>query len=120
MENVGMEPRLVHGSLHGPGYSGGGALTSGYALPSGVAFAADYHVYAVEWDKDSLRFYVDDTLYETRAPEDAPSGARWAYDHPFYLLLNLAVGGNWPGNPDQTTAFPAAMKIDYVRAYTPG
>lgn len=120
MENVGMEPRLVHGSLHGPGYSGGSALTSDYALPSGAAFAADYHVYAVEWDSGSLRFYVDDTLFETRSPEDALSGATWVYDHPFYLLLNLAVGGNWPGDPDQTTAFPATMKIDYVRAYTPG
>jgi beta-glucanase (GH16 family) len=120
MENVGMEPRLVHGSMHGPGYAGGGALTNKYALPSGVAFAADYHLYAVEWDAVEIRFYVDDTLYETRSPEDAPSGARWVYDHPFYLLLNLAVGGNWPGDPDLTTKFPATMKVDYVRAYTPG
>jgi beta-glucanase (GH16 family) len=120
MENVGMEPRLVHGSMHGPGYSGGSALTGKYALPSGQAFAADYHLYAVEWDADGVRFYVDDTLYETRTPEDAPSGATWVYDHPFYLLLNLAVGGTWPGSPDQTTAFPATLKIDYVRAYTPG
>ncbi len=120
LENVGMEPRLVHGSLHGPGYSAGAALTSDYALPSGAAFAADYHVYAVEWDVEGLRFYVDDTLYKTRTPEDAPPGAPWVYDHAFYLLLNLAVGGKWPGDPDQTTAFPATMKIDYVRAYTPG
>lgn len=120
MENVGMEPRLVHGSLHGPGYSGGAALTQKYALTSGVAFAADYHLYAVEWDSAGARFYVDETLYETRTPADAPAGATWAYDHPFYVLLNLAVGGTWPGDPDQTTAFPAAMKIDYVRAYTPG
>jgi beta-glucanase (GH16 family) len=120
MENVGMEPRLVHGSMHGPGYSGGGALTLDYALPSGTAFAAGFHLYAVEWDAESMRFYVDDTLYETRTPEDAPAGAKWVYDHPFYLLLNLAVGGTWPGDPDQTTAFPQTMKIDYVRAYKPG
>jgi beta-glucanase (GH16 family) len=119
MENVGKEPKLVHGSMHGPGYAGGGALTHEYALPSGVAFAADYHLYAVEWDAKGARFYVDDALYETRAPEDAPSGATWAYDHPFYLLLNLAVGGTWPGDPDATTEFPATMKIDYVRAYAP-
>ena len=120
MENVGMEPRLVHGSMHGPGYSGGAALTQKYALANGAAFPADYHLYAVEWDSTAVRFYVDETLYETRTPADTPAGAAWAYDHPFYVLLNLAVGGTWPGDPDQTTAFPATMKIDYVRAYTPG
>lgn len=117
MENVGFEPRLVHGTLHGPGYAGGGALSAPYALPSGEAFAADYHQYAVEWTSSELRFYVDDVLFSTRRPEDAPSGAPWVYDHPFSLLLNLAVGGNWPGDPDQTTVFPATMKVDYVRVY---
>ncbi len=119
MENVGMEPRLVQSALHGPGYSAGAALTSTYALPSDAAFAADYHLYTVEWEADEIRFYVDDTLYKTRVPGDAPAGAKWVYDHPFFLLLNLAVGGKWPGDPDLTTEFPSTMKIDYVRAYTP-
>ncbi len=117
MENVGFEPKLVHGTLHGPGYSGGGALSSSYALPSGEAFAADYHLYAVEWTSRELRFYVDDVHYATRSAEDLPSGAPWVFDHPFHLLLNLAVGGNWPGDPDSTTVFPATMKVDYVRVY---
>jgi beta-glucanase (GH16 family) len=120
MENVGKEPRLVHGSMHGPGYQGGSALTLNYALPSGDAFAADYHLYAVEWDVKGVRFYVDDTLYEERTPQDLPGTAPWVFDHPFYMLLNLAVGGNWPGDPDQTTTFPQTMKIDYVRVYQDG
>jgi beta-glucanase (GH16 family) len=117
MENVGREPRLVHGSMHGPGYSGGGALTGAFALRDQAAFAAGFHVYAVEWDADGVRFYVDETLYETRTPDDAPSGAKWVFDHPFYVLLNLAVGGAWPGDPDQSTVFPQTLEVDYVRVY---
>jgi len=117
MENKGSEPQLVHGSMHGPGYSGGAALTAPFGLADGAAFAADYHVYAVEWDASEVRFYVDDTLYERRAPEDAPSGAPWVFDHPFFLLLNLAIGGNYGGDPDATTSFPLTMKVDYVRVY---
>ncbi len=119
MENVGREPRLVHGSLHGPGYSGGAALTASFALRDNAAFAADYHLYAVEWDAESIRFYVDGVLYQTRTAEDVPNGGRWVFDHPFFLLLNLAVGGKLPGDPDQTTQFPQTMKVDYVRVYTP-
>ena len=75
MENVGKEPRIVHGSLHGPGYAGGGALTHPYGLPSGEAFASDYHVYAIEWDAKKIRFFVDDILYQTRSAEDTRSRA---------------------------------------------
>jgi beta-glucanase (GH16 family) len=61
---------------------------------------------------------VDGKLYQTRTPADLPAGARWAFDHPFFLLLNVAVGGRWPGHPDATTELPQAMKVDYVRVYT--
>jgi beta-glucanase (GH16 family) len=64
-----------------------------------------------------VRWYVDDQLYETRTPADLPAGARWVYDHPFSIVLNLVVGGSFPGDPDPTTKFPAQMKIDYVRVY---
>jgi beta-glucanase (GH16 family) len=116
MENIGKEPSMAHGSMHGPGYSGDKGLTGAYTLPSGK-FSDDFHVFAVEWEPNVVRFYVDGNLYETRTPRDTPQGARWAYGHPFFILLNVAVGGNWPGNPDATTTFPQKMLVDYVRVY---
>ena len=117
MENIGREPSTLHGSLHGPGYSGGNPLTQVYTLPNGQRFADGFHVFAIEWELNVVRFYIDDILYGTKTPADAPAGARWVYDHPFYLLLNVAVGGNWPGAPDATTTFPQVMLADYVRVY---
>ena len=118
MENVGYEPGKVHGTLHGPRYSGDSPLTGAYTLPGGEAFSDDYHVFAVEWDEAGLRFFVDDHLYETQTPDSIPGSKRWVFDHPFFLLLNLAVGGRWPKNPDATTQFPQTMLVDYVRVYT--
>lgn len=117
MENVGKEPGKVHGSLHGPRYSGGDPLTGAYTLPGGKAFADDFHIYAVEWEPDAIRFYVDNHLYETQTPDSIPEHKKWVFDHPFFLLLNCAVGGKWPGNPDETTQFPQKMLVDYVRVY---
>jgi beta-glucanase (GH16 family) len=118
MENLGQEPSKIHGSMHGPGYSGAHPLTSSYVLPGTRTFADDFHVFAVEWEPNVVRFYVDDVLYETQTPDNLPPGTRWVYDHPFYIILNLAVGGNWPKDPDDTTVSPAAMLVDYVRVYT--
>jgi len=117
MENIGREPGVVHGSLHGPGYSGGSPLTGTYTLPAGQKFADDFHIFAVEWEPAAIRFFVDDTLYQTKTPLDA-SGKRWVFDHPFFIILNVAVGGNFPGSPDDTTTFPQTMTVDYVRVYT--
>ncbi len=117
MENIGKEPGIVHGSMHGPGYSGGSALTAAYTLPGSAALADDFHVYAVEWEVGVARFYLDDTLYETKTPADVPAGTTWVFDHPFFILLNVAVGGSWPGDPDATTVFPQTMLVDYVRVY---
>lgn len=116
MEAVGFEPSTVHGSLHGPGYSGGNPLTGTFSLPQGQRFSADFHVFAVEWEPAAIRFYVDNVLYETQTPQNVPN-KHWAFDHPFFLLLNLAVGGAWPGNPDAATDFPSSMLVDYVRVY---
>ncbi len=116
MENIGKEPTLVHGTIHGPGYSGGNGIGKEYELPSKAAFSADYHVFAIEWEQNELRWYVDGTLYQTRKPSDL-SGKKWVYDHDFFILLNLAVGGQWPGNPDNTTKFPQTLTADYVRVY---
>jgi beta-glucanase (GH16 family) len=119
MENIGKEPSIVHGTIHGPGYSGAGGIGSSYSLPGDPQFADDFHVYAVEWRKKSIRFLVDDHMYATHTPKDLPKGAKWVYNHPFFLLLNCAVGGGWPGNPDATTVFPQTMLVDYVRVYEP-
>lgn len=116
MENIGKEPDKVHGSMHGPGYSGGNSLTGTFTLPSGK-FADGFHIFAVEWEPSVVRFYVDSNLYETRTPADLPSGSTWVFDHPFFVLLNVAVGGDWPGSPDTTTVFPQTMLVDYVRVY---
>lgn len=116
MENIGREPAMVHGTIHGPGYSGGKGIGSPYGLSRG-RFAKEFHVYAVEWEPEEIRFYVDDHLYATRKPSDLPAGTKWVYNHPFYVLLNFAVGGEWPGSPDETTKFPQAMLVDYVRVY---
>jgi beta-glucanase (GH16 family) len=118
MEHLGSEPSKVHASAHGPGYSASSSLTSEYDLPQGRAFSAQYHVFAVEWETGALRFFVDNKLYYTVTPQNLPPGQKWVFDHPFYMLLNVAVGGNWPGNPDETTKFPQFMYVDYVRVYS--
>lgn len=117
MENIGSTPSTVYGTLHGPGYSGGSGLSSTYTLPNQQQFADDFHVMSIEWEPNVIRFYVDGNLYKTRTPSDLPAGTQWVYDHPFFILLNVAVGGNWPGNPDGTTQFPQTMLVDYVRVY---
>jgi beta-glucanase (GH16 family) len=116
MEVAGREPRVNHGSLHGPGYSGGNPLTGTFALPSG-ALPDDFHLYAVEWESNVVRFYVDSNLYETRKNTDVPSGGSWVYDHGFFLILNVAIGGSFGGAPDSTTMLPQRMSVDYVRVY---
>jgi len=117
MENVGKEPSTIHGTIHGPGYSGGNGIGAPDMLAGNARFADAYHVFAVEWETSAIRFYLDGKLYETRTPADLPKGAKWVYDHHFFMLLNVAVGGQWPGNPDATTSFPQRMLVDYVRVY---
>jgi beta-glucanase (GH16 family) len=117
MENIGREPTMVHGTIHGPGYSGAKGIGAAYSLPDSSIFAEDFHVYAVEWSKGIIRFYVDGSQYKSITPKDLPPGAPWVYDHPFFILLNVAVGGTWPGKPDETTVFPQMMLVDYVRVY---
>jgi beta-glucanase (GH16 family) len=116
METVGDQLTMNHGSLHGPGYSGGSPLTDTYTLPNGQQFSDDFHVFAAEWEENVVRFYVDDHLYETKTPDDVPAGKRWVYDHDVFMILNVAVGGTWPGDPDNSI-FPRSMAIDYVRVY---
>ena len=116
MENIGREPAVVHGTMHGPGYSGGNSIGGSQTRTTG-AFADDYHVFAVEWMPEEIRWFVDGSQYHRTTPAALPPGATWVFDHPFFLLLNVAVGGAWPGDPDASTVLPQQMLVDYVRVY---
>ena len=114
LEMRGQEPHLINGSVHGPGYSGGNAITKGYQLTNG-RFDTDFHVYAVEWGSDYIDYFVDDVLYQRISAANVPG--EWVYDHPFFIILNLAVGGNYVGFPTSKTPFPQTMTVDYVKVY---
>jgi len=118
MENIGREPGMVYGSLHGPSFAAPTSDASkGTPLPAGQNYADDFHLYAVEWEPGVVRFFVDSIHYATFTQSDWPMGGRWVFDHPFFIVLNVAVGGDWPKNPDATSQFPQQMLVDYVRVY---
>ncbi|WP_255447362.1 glycoside hydrolase family 16 protein [Schumannella soli] len=117
MENVGYEPHRVHGTIHGPGYSGAAGPTGTYQHPQGWSFADDFHTFAVDWAPGRISWSVDGNVYETRTTADT-NGNPWVFDKPFFIILNVAVGGQWPGYPDGTTQMPQSMKVDYVRVYS--
>jgi beta-glucanase (GH16 family) len=113
MENRGADPTTVVGSFHGPG---GDDKTAGYKLPGGGSFSAGFHTFAVEWEPGVVRWYADDTLYETQSSDLLPRTEPWVFDHTFFVILDLAVGGKF-GPTDATTVFPQSMLVDYVRIY---
>jgi beta-glucanase (GH16 family) len=117
MENIGKEPNTIHGTIHGPDYSGDKSI--GAQFRANKKFADDFHVFATEWSENKIEFFVDGKRYKTTTPKDLPKGRKWVFDHPFFLLLNFAIGGPWGGNPDHTSVFPQEMLIDYVRVYEP-
>jgi beta-glucanase (GH16 family) len=119
MEVRGSTPWTNGGSMHGPGYSGMHPLSKTFSLPEGgPKLSDDFHIYAIEWEVNVVRFYVDSNLYETETPADIPNGAGpWVYDHPFFILVNLAVGGSPPWGPPTGTVFPQTMLVDYIRVY---
>ncbi|QFY05384.1 family 16 glycosylhydrolase [Nonomuraea phyllanthi] len=116
MENIGREPSTVHGTIHGPGYSGSGGIGAPYSISG--AFADAFHTFAVDWSPNLIVWYVDGVEYQRRTPADL-GGNRWVFDHPFFMIMNVAVGGYWPGYPDASTTFPQTMTVDYVRVYAP-
>lgn len=116
MENVGYEPGTVHGTVHGPGYSGANGLSAAATLPAGAAWADGYHVFAVDWRPGSVTWLVDGVAQRTVTRADVGSSP-WVFDKPFFVLLNVAVGGTWPGSPDATTRFPQQMLVDWVRVW---
>ena len=119
MENIGSEPGINHASLHGPSsVASHSDLTGTYLMPTGQSLAGDFHIYAVEWEPGIARFYVDSNNYATFKQAQWPAGGQWVFDHPFFIILNVAVGGSWPGPPDASTQFPQQMLVDYVRVYS--
>ena len=118
MEMIGSEPGRAYGTLH---YGNPHELQSGYYdLPQGQTFADDFHVFSLEWEPGEFRWYVDGTLYHSATEwfTSRPNAVYPApFDQPFYLILNLAVGGHWPGDPDPTSVFPQFLYVDYVRIY---
>jgi beta-glucanase (GH16 family) len=118
MENIGREPGINHASLHGPSsVANTSDLTGTMLLPTGQSLADDFHICAVEWEPGITRFYVDANNYATFTQSQWPAGGQWVFDHPFFIILNIAVGGGWPGSPDASTQFPQQMLVDYVRVY---
>lgn len=115
MENRGDQPRISRGSLHGPGYSGGD--NHGRDVDSGVNLSQGFHTFVVEWDPGRVVWKIDDDVFFTATPADLPAGTTWVYDHAFFIILNVAVGGHFSGNPDATTTFPQVMLVDHVRVY---
>ena len=116
MEAVGSQPSTAWSTLHGPGYSGANGLTASKTLASGK-LSDDYHIYALEWEGTEIRFYLDGVLFSSRSAATLPTGGQWVFDHPFFIILNVAVGGNWPGSPNSSTTWPQKMYVDYVRVY---
>lgn len=114
MEYRGQDPTIVLGSVHGPGYSGGEAITKSYELQHD-RFDTGFHVFGIEWGPNYVNYYVDDVLYNQITPGDVTG--EWVFDKPFYMLINLAVGGSFVGSPNSETVFPQTLIVDYVRVY---
>jgi beta-glucanase (GH16 family) len=116
MEVLGRNTNEAYSTLHAPAYNGGGGY--GLKYPAGVDLSLDYHTWAAEWDSNGIRFFLDGRMVfdASKATVESTRGP-WVFDHPFYLILNLAVGGDFPGPVDPTTPFPSQMLVDYVRVY---
>lgn len=117
METVGSDMGSNHGSLHGPGYSGGNPLTGHYTLPNGAQLSDAFHTYAIDWGPNGVVWSLDGMAVENHVRADAGSNT-WVFDHPFFMILNLAIGGSWPGDPNSSTPFPAQLAVDYVHVYS--
>ena len=117
MEYLGNNPTQILGTLHGPGFSGGESISKKYNL-SNSRFDNEFHVFGVEWTETYINWDVDDVLYNqiTRKQVEA-EGGEWVFDNSFFMILNMAVGGNLPGSPNSSTTFPQRMLVDYVRVY---
>lgn len=116
----GLGPSTIRSTLHGPRYSGGNGLWRDFKLANGARVDdGSFHTYGIIWSPSMIQFYVDDpsNIFFVQYASDIPQGGEWVFDRPFFLVMNLAVGGDWPGGPDRTTPNPAEVLVDYVRVY---
>jgi beta-glucanase (GH16 family) len=113
VEQLGREPHRVFGTIHGPGFAGANGFSGASELRWPVSDG--FHVFAVEWRRQLIEWSVDDHAYHSATPADVPGP--WVFDHPFYLLINLAVGGDLGGPVADETRFPASLLVDYIRLY---
>ena len=123
MENVpasgGLGPMKIRSTIHGPGYSGGSGLGQNFTFP-GSSDVTSFHTYGTIWSPNMVQFYVDgpNNVFFIRTANDVPGGSsQWVFNHSFINITNLAVGGDFPGNPDSTTPSPATMLVDYIHYY---
>jgi beta-glucanase (GH16 family) len=119
MENIGNDLSTIYGSIHGTGFTGN-LISNRYSLPDRQSFAAGFHTYGLLWSPQKIQFYVDrpGNVYATETPASLPPGAVWPFAAgKFFFLLNLAVGGDWPGSPNAATQFPQQLLVDFVRVY---
>ena len=116
MELRGQSPSIAECALHGPGYSGANSIT-GKNILTNSRYDDKFHVFAVVWEESKIDFYIDNYLYRRIEKSEVEIKGQWVYDHPFFLLFNVAVGGNFLGSPNSDTPFPQQMLIDYVKVY---
>jgi len=114
MEYRGQEPSRIHGTVHGPGYSASNGITRKFDADRD-RFDTGFHVFAVDWNTDSIKWTVDGKLYHMVTTKDVPGP--WVFDHSFYIIMNVAVGGTFVGPPGPNTSFPQTMLVDWVRVY---
>ncbi|MFD6751440.1 glycoside hydrolase family 16 protein, partial [Streptomyces anthocyanicus] len=116
MEILGKDVKTAYSTVHAPAYNGGGGIGSPYKLPQSADFSADFHTWAADWNSKGITFSLDgQTVFTLDKEQVEQTRGPWIFDHPHYMILNLAVGGDWPGPTDATTPFPARMLVDYVR-----
>ena len=116
MEHVGYDLGVVHGSVHTEAYNH--KINTQRSSARKIANVdTEFHVYSIIWDKDKISFFVDDVQYFLFENDQQGNYKTWPFDQRFHLLINIAVGGDWPGNPDNSTNFPRKMLVDYVRVY---
>lgn len=116
MEYLGHEPNKVHGTLHFGRPAPNNSSTTSSFVKSLSKLQDDFHDYTIEWKENEIKWFVDGYLYSTKNPLDL-NGNRWPFDQKFHFILNMAVGGNWPGNPNSSTVFPQTFEVDYIRVY---
>jgi beta-glucanase (GH16 family) len=116
LELLGHEPNKIYATMHwGPTFAAHGSKGSSYVLSSG-SFDQQFHVYSLVWTQDLIKVYVDDQLYVTVSSTEVPAGS-YPFNNNFFFLFNVAVGGDWPGAPDNNTVFPQRMIVDYIRVF---